>query len=73
MARVIDKTGVQRDLFMRIDDPIAGIGNAAWQDLGGVEPSFPFQEAGTGMETDAAGWYVDQHPDGSALVIMHLR
>lgn len=58
---------------MRIDDPIAGIGNPAWEDVGGVEPSFPFHEAGTGMEIDPAGWHVDQHPDGSAQVIMHLR
>ena len=55
LGSMIDKTGSQRDLFMRIDDPIAGIGNATWQDLGGVEPSFPFQEAGTGMEIDPAG------------------
>lgn len=74
VLRASDRAGGdERQIFAVLDNPIAGTGNVAWEDAGGVEPSFPYHEAGTGMNLDPAGWYVDHHPDGSVDLVMHLR
>ncbi len=79
VIRAEDKvTGEARSLFAVLDDPANGV-NPAWQDIGGVEPSFPFYEAGVASINDEgnlcskSGYYIDRQPDGTVRVIMNRR
>jgi hypothetical protein len=79
VIRVEDKvSGDSRQLFAVLDDPVNGV-NPAWQDIGGVEPSFPFYEAGTAIIDDEgnlcskSGYYIDRRPDGTVRVVMNRR
>lgn len=71
-------SGDARQLFAVLDDPVNGV-NPAWQDIGGVEPSFPFYEAGTAIIDDdgnlcsKSGYYIDRQPDGTVRIVMNRR
>lgn len=78
VIRVQDLTKGAREMFAIMDNPVNGLGNVAWQDMGGIEPSYPFFEAGTplindkGVFDNRAGYFVEDNPDGSKSVVMNL-